>query len=344
MDEQKLVRYFSGIASEKEQQEVRAWIEANPSVRRALGAGPDTVSAWDADRAAAVLLEQIRHEAYRERRSQRPPERRPARRRVARRVRSASSRFLRYAAVAALVAVTVLTVQWLSSPTPAPPTAQQDEVVTGRGQRTTLRLADDTEVVLNAESRLRILDGFAQERREVYLQGKAFFDVTPQPDRPFIIHTNDATVRVLGTAFSVSAYEEQQEVRVAVAEGEVLLHPAQEDAPRDTVVLRPRDLGIASVSGLTLLHDVNLEQYHAWTEGRLVFEATPMDEVARELERWFDVQIRFTEPALEDRRLTAEFDDQSLNNILKIIALTLDVKFEHEEKVVTFSSESQSLK
>lgn len=337
MDEQKLVRFFAGLSSEEEQQEVRAWIEANPSFRRTIDAGPDTP--WDADRAAARLTNRIRQKQHhQERQPKRPPEHRPATRRLPHRSRAASS-LLRYAAGAALVVMMIMTGLWLSnsSTPPASPTAQQDEFVTGRGQRTTLRLPDDTEIVLNAESSLRLLDGYAQEQREVFLQGKAFFDVTHQPDLPFIIHTDEATVRVLGTAFSVSAYTEQGDVQVAVAEGRVMLRPAQE-AARDTVVLRPHDLGIASMDGLTVQHNVNLDLYHAWTEGRLVFEATPLEEVARELERWYDLQIHFADAALKDRRLTGEFNDQSLNNILKIISLTLDIEFEHEGKSVTFSS------
>lgn len=337
MDEQKLVRFFAGLSSEEEQQEVRAWIEANPSFRRTIDAGPGT--AWDADRAAARLMDRIRQTKHRpERQPERPPEHRPTTRRFTQRGRTASALF-RYAAGAVLVVVAVMAGFWLNnaSTPPASPTAEHNEIITERGQRTTLRLPDDTEIVLNAESRLHVLNGYARQRREVYLQGEAFFDVTHQPDLPFILHTDEATVRVLGTAFSVSAYTEQGDIQVAVAEGRVSLHPVQA-AARDTVVLQPRDLGIASRGSLTVHHNVSLDRYHAWTEGRLVFEATPMEAVARELERWFDVQIHFADRALEDRRLTGEFDDQSLDNILNIIAFTLDARFEREGKKVTFSS------
>ena len=337
MDEQKLVRFFAGLSSEQEQQEVRTWIDANPSFRRVIDAGPDI--AWEADRAATVLADKIRQEKRpRERHPESPPDHRPAARRFARRVQPASSPLFRYAAVATLVVVAIVAIQWISGADalPSSPTAAQGEVVTARGQRTTLRLPDDTKVVLNAESRLQILDGYAREQREVYLQGKAFFDVTPQTGLPFIIHTDEATVRVLGTSFSVAAYTEQRAVEVAVAEGRVLLHQAQE-APQDSLVLGPRDLGIASLDGLTVQHNVNLDQHHAWTEGRLVFEATPLEEVAYELERWFDVQVRFADPALKDRRLTGQYEDQSLSNILKIISFALDIQVEREEKMVTFS-------
>lgn len=337
MDEQKLVRFFAGLSSEEEQREVRAWIEANPSFRRTIDAGPDT--AWDADRAAASLTDRIRPTKHRpERQPDHPPEYRPTTRRFTQRDRTASSLF-RYGAGVVLVVMAVMAGLWLSNPSPpsASPTAEHDEIITERGQRTTLHLPDDTEIVLNAESRLHILNGYARERREIYLQGEAFFDVAHQPNLPFILHTDEATVRVLGTAFSVSAYTEQGDVQVAVAEGRVSLHSVQE-AARDTVVLQPRDLGIVSMGSLTVHHNVSLDRYHAWTEGRLVFEATPMEEVARELERWFDVQIHFADRTLKDRRLTGEFKDQSLDNILNIIAFTLDAQFEREGKKVTFSS------
>lgn len=253
------------------------------------------------------------------------------------RARSTVSPLLRYAAVLAVVAGVLLVLRHGTDLLSFSEIGQAGEaeyaVATERGQRMTLRLSDGTRVILNAESRLALPS--ASDPRAVHLEGEAFFEVAHDPRRPFVIQTDGARVRVLGTTFSVSAYGDRDEVRVAVAEGSVSLH-ADGAAAQDTVVLRRRDLGIASSRGLTVREHINLDRYHAWVEGRLVFDATRLDEVARDLERKYDVQIQFADSTLQRRLLTATFDNHALPNVLKIIAYTLGIHYEHHDHQVTF--------
>ena len=209
------------------------------------------------------------------------------------------------------------------------------EVVTEPGQRARIELADGTGVLLNVDSRLRIAATFNGEDREVTLQGEAYFDVAPDPASPFIVRTEQAAVEVRGTAFGVTAYPAERAARVAVAEGAVLLRPAP-PAARDTVRLQEGQLAFVSESATDVREGADLDPYLAWTEGRLVFEAAPFEEVMQALERWYGLRVELAAPARGVGRLSGSFGDEPLSEILGSIAATLGLRYERERKRVTF--------
>ena len=209
------------------------------------------------------------------------------------------------------------------------------EIVTEPGQRARIELADGTGVLLNVDSRLRIAGTFNGENREVSLQGEAYFDVASAPSLPFIVRTEQAVVEVRGTAFGMTAYPAEASARVAVAEGTVSLLPT---APTARAPVRLREGQFAFVSGgaTDVREGADLDPYLAWTEGRLVFEAAPFEEVARALERWYGLRVELAAPASHVGRLSGSFGDEPLGEILSSIAATLGLRYERERKHVTF--------
>lgn len=218
----------------------------------------------------------------------------------------------------------------LSAPAPA-----EDVFATNRGERALIRLNDGTTVRLNVESKLVVPQQFAADARRVSVEGEAYFDVAEDSERPFVVDAGEAHVEVLGTQFNVWAQPERGEVEVVVAGGQVALSRTQ--AVEDTVVLRQRHRGLVRDRGVQVVQrDVNLESYLAWTSGRLMFSSASFQEVARTLERCYNLRVEFEGPMRGLEEIDVVFEEESLANILKVIAATLNLHYEWEEDTVTF--------
>lgn len=197
-------------------------------------------------------------------------------------------------------------------------------IATTRGQRMSLRLGDGTVVLLAPASTLRFSASFGKWDRVVELEGEAAFTVTHDEERPFAVRTATFVARDLGTRFVVQAYPDDSVSHVVVAEGEVAV---ARGAAADSVVLSEGDgARISPDAGITVAHDVALESYFGWTEGRLVFRRASLGEAVRQIERWHDVQIRLASPALADRRFSATFErGESAAEMLQVIGAVLDL-------------------
>lgn len=213
------------------------------------------------------------------------------------------------------------------------------EISTALAQRVNLTLSDGTKVLLNAGSTLRLPETFEADRREVFLQGQAFFNVEKNPVRPFIIHSGDAQTRVLGTSFSVRAYPEEHEITVAVKEGRVSFKTA-DSTGEEQVILNPNELGRFDISANSIqsqpIDDMAL--YLGWVDGYLKFKDTPLQDVAVELERRYGVQIQFADDQLKTRSLTALLKSRSIKNVLDVISTSLNIRYRLTENEVIFSA------
>lgn len=159
-----------------------------------------------------------------------------------------------------------------------------DDYVTQPAQRSDVTLRDGTQINLAPDSRLRVATDFGASRRDLYLEGEAYFDVVHDADRPFRVHTHGSVAEDLGTAFLVRAYPEQPATEVVVTEGRVALQRANAAASgradRPPVLLVVGDLGRFDSKGqATVEHGIDIDRYLAWTEGILAFDDTPLHEV-----------------------------------------------------------------
>ena len=201
------------------------------------------------------------------------------------------------------------------------------EVTTTVANRTVVHLRDGTRVTLAPKSRFRYTTDYGRSHRDVYLDGEAYFQVAPDSQRPLRVHTSGSITEDLGTAFVVTAYADQHTTEVVVTEGRVSLSRAETTSP--AVVLGLRDLGRLEATGrATVRRGVDVDRYLAWTKGVLAFDGTPLSEVMPALERWYNVEIRLSDSALAARRLTATFQNEPIDLVLKRIALTLGMRVE----------------
>ena len=206
-----------------------------------------------------------------------------------------------------------------NSPGPSP-SGNARTFATAIGKRDSVRLADGSRVVLGPASRLTVAAGYGQRVREVELLGEAFFDVVHDNVHPFVVRAGDATIRDIGTSFVVRS-DSGSQVQVAVTSGSVLLRPKNGSMNE---VLRAGDIGVVVDSQtVTSHHGESTAPYLAWMRDSLVFREAPLSEVSSNLRRWYGVVLRVQDSSLAKQHLTMTFSGDSLDLVLRVIALNL---------------------
>ncbi|HEY5546907.1 MAG TPA: FecR domain-containing protein [Gemmatimonadaceae bacterium] len=341
LDWDRLARYVSGESGATERADIERWAagsDANramlESLRRRWNATSDGTP-WNVDAAWSRLAPRLRDVKVEPgvidldtRRAARPSWIGPAR--VG----------LVAAAAVLLVAVAVRMRTVDSAPAGTTMALTSPEMRTGIGEQRTIDLADGSQVILGATSRLQMAAGFGEATREVFLEGQAFLRVRHDSTRPFVVNAGGTRATDMGTAFEVRAYPNEG-VRVAVTEGMVEVH--RDTGMPDSAVLQPGDVAELPEAGATVIRrQQNVERLLGWTRGELVFDDTPLSEVARDLERWYDVQVRIDDVALGALHLTTTLRiGDSLDEILNVVELALSsrgVRAERSGSVVTFRS------
>ena len=344
-DWDRLARYVSGESGATERADIERWAagsDANRAMLESLkrrwnvaAAGPEQGTLWNVDAAWSRLAPRLRDVKIEpgvidleSRRAARPSWIRPAR------------IGLVAAAAVLLVAVAVRMTAVDGARAGGTMALSRTDMRTGVGEQRTFDLTDGSQVILGATSTLRMADGFGQSSREVFLEGQAFLRVRHDSTRPFVVNAGGTRATDLGTAFEVRAYP-REVVRVVVTEGTVEVR--RDTGMLDSAILGPGDVAELPETGETVIsRQQNVERLLGWTRGELVFEDTPLTEIARDLERWFDVQVRFDDVALGALHLTTTLRiGDSLEEILDVVELALSsrgVRAERNGNVVTFRS------
>ena len=253
--------------------------------------------------------------------------------------RSSAFHVLRVVApLAVLALVLALAGKRMGLPGFAPGKGQPPHEVfsTQQGERALVRLSDGTEVRLNTETRLVVPIPFRAEWREVHLEGEAFFDVAADSLRPFVVRAGGARVEVLGTAFNVQTRLREDAVEVVVAEGRVALGHGGRGASGEAVVLQSHQLGRVQAGEVVRRDGVDLDHYLVWMNRRLALTDAPFDEVARVLERRYNLDVTFQGSRDAVKPLDVTFEGASLQEVLDVIAATLSLRYTWEGGRVTF--------
>ncbi len=184
-------------------------------------------------------------------------------------------------------------------------------------------LPDGSKVFLNSNTYIRYTENFGSDAREIYLKGEAYFEVVHNAELPFIVNTNKADVKVLGTAFNVNTQISGKELEVFVESGKVQLN--QKNGYNNNILIEPGYIGVLSENTLNKSknNDIN---YLAWKTRYMVFRDTKLETVARKLENVYNTHIIFENPETADCRLTTTFNDQSLDSILEVIKETFNLE------------------
>ncbi|NLR58222.1 DUF4974 domain-containing protein [Chitinophaga polysaccharea] len=256
----------------------------------------------------------------------------------------------RLSIAAALAGLTVLS-WWIITRTGyLSPTAMANriETIAKPGAKSRLLLPDGSVVWLNSGSRLSYPANFIDSVREVELEGEAYFDIAKNPEHPFIVRTRDINIRVLGTAFNVKCYPEDYKTVATLISGlvqvsgtqaqhqEVLLHPHEKVVvhrlPQQTTPAAGQPGSVAVPEGMVIQRlakntaDTSMVET-AWVYNKLVFDGENFREISDEMERWFNVRIVFHDDTIAGYRFHAKFENESLNNVLSALQLSLPFTF-----------------
>jgi ferric-dicitrate binding protein FerR (iron transport regulator) len=184
-------------------------------------------------------------------------------------------------------------------------------------------LPDGTDLWLNAGSKIKYGIPFIRENRQVELTGEAFLKVTKNGKAPFVVNVGAASVKVLGTRFNVKAYPEEEQIEIALSEGSVEFSGTMVDGKKAEANLIPNDfLVLDKQTGNVRLENRNLEKYISWYQNILIFDDTPMQEVAVTLERWYGVKVIVADPEINKYRFTTTFENESLFRVLELLELS----------------------
>lgn len=247
---------------------------------------------------------------------------------------------------------------WTSLQVKAPP--QKNIVSTKNGSKSKIELPDGTQVWLNAGSRIKYDDDYGKESRELSLTGEAYFEVAHDVNRPFIVHTGKMDIKVLGTVFNVKAYPGDGITEAALIRGSIeVTFP---DRPQEKLILKPTDK-ISIVNKETTKAQDTVKHTHAynterpaimvssiqyepadsaiietsWVNNRLIFRSKTFEELARDIERWFNVTVEVQDSSILSKKFTGTFSNESITDALDAMSLSypFQYRFNRNNNIVT---------
>lgn len=190
---------------------------------------------------------------------------------------------------------------------------------TAVGGLASVPMEDGSRITLNTDSEVRLI-GAERERRVDLERGEAFFEVTKDPDRPFVVHAGRQRIFVLGTRFSVR--RSGDELRILVTEGRVRVEPESSRAR----AWRPAELTAGSIAtcgpeGLSVTREPvhRVEEYLAWRSGYIVFDETPLSEAVAEFNRYNRHQLVIADPAIADIAVSGRFRTQNFEAFVRLV-------------------------
>ncbi len=193
------------------------------------------------------------------------------------------------------------------------------------------KLPDGSVVVLNTNSAVNYPERFQRHSREISIFGEAFFEIKPDATRPFIIHASGLDIKVVGTSFTVAADPEQAFVKVTVNTGKVLVYPSgftDEKAASASHLLEAGEMATYSTESGQITKGVNDDlNFLSWKTGILVFREARLAEVFKALENKYNIRFADAKPDLLNQRLTARFENESLNQVLETLSLIFNTEF-----------------
>lgn len=264
------------------------------------------------------------------------------------------------AAAASLLVFLIVFYKWGSTDKKKEQVTAQNTISTRRGSKSKIQLPDGTMVWLNADSKVIYDENFRGDFREVHLEGEAFFDVVKDNSRPFIIHTKTIDVKVLGTAFNVRSYQNENNTETALFRGSVEI--TLRDEPDKKIILKPNEkitipnkateaTGSGNAASLPGKNDqdaltLTVSKVHfqakdssaldvLWVKNKLVFDAESLEMVAKKIERWYDVKVVIQNDDLRNVAYSAIFDNESIDQVMEALRITGDFRYKINKDTVT---------
>lgn len=211
-----------------------------------------------------------------------------------------------------------------------------NEIFAALGTRSKIVLSDSSTIWLNSGSKLKYPDKFIDRNRTVYLSGEAFFEVRSDVSRPFIVQTKNIHVKATGTSFNVQSLESEPEVNVSLLSGKVEINKTDEDNRVQTLIdlLPNQQFSYDTQTSSSSTFSGDLYEFVAWKDGRLVFRNKPLSEVVKKISQHYNIDIELRGIELQDYSYRATFEEESVDQILKLLELSSPVKCSEVKRVL----------
>lgn len=326
MTDHLLLKYISGDADPDENSEVKLWASGSEERKKALArlknvwvlAGLENeIDIGKRDAEIERILNIIRELNMKEQR------------------RSFRIKFMRYAAAILLLISFSGTVGYFISYLSFTSVSKFTEIIVPRGYRSTVMLPDGSKVQLNSDSHLKFVSSFFSDKRKVSLQGEAFFNVTPDKSRPFVVETKGLDIEVLGTSFNVSCYPNDSLITTFLQSGRVKINSGNSD----DVFLGPSEAYFYNKdtheSSKVKIKD---QRMCDWTKGILTVNGETIRELAKKLERRYNIHIIFGDSEVEDHIYTGSIKDENINTVLEALEFASSINYKQSGNSITLYS------
>ena len=233
-----------------------------------------------------------------------------------------------------------------------------------RGQRTSIILPDQSKVWLNSESLLKYPSNYNQKTRNVIIDGEAFFEVTNNIKKPFIVETNELKVKVYGTSFNVKAFSKEKYIETTLIKGKLSIIPVNSEGEESNeIFLKPEEKCIYEKSTSEIIsnpdkkpnsdanekkleetiqskadnkpkimvkRNIDLEPEELWKDGKLIFKNETFSELAIKMERWFDVKIHFEDKIIKNYKFTGVFEKETINQAMEALRVSSQNSYKYD--------------
>ena len=198
------------------------------------------------------------------------------------------------------------------------------------GKKSQLILSDGTKIHLNSGSSIRYPVAFMKNgKRQVFLDGEAFFDVAKDKERPFIVNSRELNIRVLGTRFNVSSYSDDDRSNTVLVEGSVgLFKNGEEYSLENASLLEPGYKATLEKSRKEIVFEkVDTKIYTGWIQGKIIFNRMPFKDILMKLERHYNVEIINNNKQLDEEIFTASFDTETITEVLAAFNINYPINY-----------------
>ncbi len=249
---------------------------------------------------------------------------------------NASRSLLKYAAAILVMVVSYFSYSYIKSDskktinTAAP--VKLVEYYSEYGQQSNLILGDGSKIKLNAGTKLSYPEKFTGNQRKLFLEGQAFFDVSSDTTKPFVISTGNIEVKVLGTSFEIKAYKDDDIATVTVLSGKVKVAI---NGKEGNIILGPDDRMVYEmVNNEYKIQRVDAGESIAWVNGVLLFEESILEDVFRQMERWYDLKIIVLEGINSNCTVSGRHKNQGYQIVLEGLAYTHGLEYQIKNDTV----------
>lgn len=235
-----------------------------------------------------------------------------------------------------------------------------NEITTNAGEKTRITLADGSQIWINSCTKLKYPTSLTGSKVDLFLDGEAYFDLKKIPNRKIIVHTSRLNINVIGTAFNLRSYSDDNIIETTLVRGKIsITHTSEQNNASKEVVLKPNQsaiyfknsntlkvpvlaehriqnsetqegleqLAIKNQSNVIVEESINTEPQISWIEGKFVFRKETFENLAKRLERHYNVKITITDSKLKKSKFSGTFDKESIEQALK--ALSYPVPFNY---------------